>query len=179
MAITRAELVEYILESNAIEHVYGDKATEKSLKAWEFLSGKEQLTVEDILETHRIAFTGVIDVDRMPGKFRDHQVYVGSWVAPNWQEVPKLVEDWIGKNGTGYLLGQGCDVCEHTRTEVLSAHLDFEDIHPFSDGNGRLGRLLMLWMTEKAGLEPILFKNKDKHKLYYPLFTMRREMRLL
>ena len=45
-------------------------------------------------------------------------------------------------------------------------HNRFERIHPFSDGNGRVGRLLFVWMSLKSGYGVILFKNKN-HRSYF------------
>ena len=48
-------------------------------------------------------------------------------------------------------------------------HQRFEAIHPFEDGNGRTGRLLLLWMLSRAGYDVILFKNKNRHAYFSAL----------
>lgn len=50
------------------------------------------------------------------------------------------------------------------------AHLAYERIHPFVDGNGRSGRLVALYMLAFMGEPPVLFTNSDKAFTYYPCF---------
>ncbi|MEK7067944.1 MAG: Fic family protein, partial [Patescibacteria group bacterium] len=54
---------------------------------------------------------------------------------------------------------------------ILAAnfHARFEYIHPFSDGNGRVGRLLFIWMFLKSGYGVMLFKNKNRQSYFSAL----------
>ena len=45
-------------------------------------------------------------------------------------------------------------------------HISFEDIHPFGDGNGRVGRLIYCWMREKMGMPIHIIYEKDKQEYY-------------
>lgn len=57
------------------------------------------------------------------------------------------------------------------------AHFDFEEIHPFVDGNGRTGRVLAYYMLRYAGLEPFVFWECGKSHDYYPAFKSRESMK--
>lgn len=61
---------------------------------------------------------------------------------------------------------------EHIIVKLARFHCDFEAIHPFIDGNGRTGRLLINWELMKAGFPPINIKYADR-RAYYDTFEMR------
>ena len=85
------------------------------------------------------------------GIYRRHPVYIrGSDTVPaNWQEVPFLMKDLI----RAYM---GSDQSEIYKATAF--HAFFEAIHPFGDGNGRTGRLIMNYMLEKFYYPPICIK---------------------
>ena len=82
------------------------------------------------------------------GGWRMQQVYPGrSARAPHASEVPGYMEQWIR-----YVNRAEADPIEH----AARAHAGFEAVHPFLDGNGRTGRLLMNWMLLRAGYPPAI-----------------------
>lgn len=107
----------------------------------------------------------------MPGKFRKQSVRVGELVPPPAPEVPGLMgdlENFINDDGgLPPLIKAGL------------AHVQFETIHPFLDGNGRIGRLLIVLMLIKSGLlkTPILYPSyyfkKHRAEYYYLLDRVR------
>lgn len=81
---------------------------------------------------------------RLIGEFRDRPVWVGgrapteaAYVAPPHELVPALMDDLVE-----FANADGLDVV----TQAAIVHAQFESIHPFADGNGRLGRVLIGWL---------------------------------
>ncbi len=100
-------------------------------------SGKRILAVKDVLRLHRIV--GKDALEREPiGAFRDHQVVIRQHRPPKHQDVPRLVRELID------WLNSGARVLPVVISSAIM-HYQFEFIHPFGDGNGRVGRLLSTW----------------------------------
>jgi len=89
------------------------------------------------------------------GVLRKSPVYLrGSDVVPaNWEEVRPLLRDLVAAEKGSKL---------HPVENAAAFHAMFEKIHPFSDGNGRTGRLLMNFMLERDGYPPIAIKHDGK-----------------
>jgi len=106
---------------------------------------KRSVSRRDVLRLHAIAAHGVMDQGQ-PGEFRRIQVWVGGHVPPPPERVDELMLallDWW--NGPAREL-----------SPVISSaivHYRFEEIHPFGDGNGRVGRLLALWELYRRGFD--------------------------
>ena len=103
--------------------------------------------------------------DKIAGRFRigKEWVRVGNHLGANPQFVPTLMQELVNnynQNKTSYFLNS-----------IAHFHAEFETIHPFVDGNGRMGRVLINLQLINAGLPPIIIQNKSKHTEYYPLFT--------
>lgn len=149
------DLDEYVRESNAIEDVHDEQAIAESLKAWEYLAAQETLTHDVVKRTHEVLLR-----HRRPeiaGEYRDAQVYVGDQVPPGPARVPYEMEELLQRAPpTGGV-------------EAIEWHVEFERIHPFQDGNGRVGRLIYVWHCERLGLEPIVWRAEDVEG-YYSLF---------
>ena len=122
----------------------------------QMLKKDEKITKELLLTWHKNIF-GETKQD-ISGRFRDYLVRVGNHLAPDWQDVENLMKDFIefiNKNK------------KMNPVELAGrAHYKFEKIHPFGDGNGRIGRILMnfiLW----HGKYPMLIIEYKKRKSYY------------
>jgi len=106
---------------------------------------KRTVTRRDVLRLHAIAARGVMDQGQS-GEFRQIQVWVGGHKPPPPERVAELMAallDWW--NGPAREL-----------SPVISSavvHYRFEEIHPFGDGNGRVGRLLALWELYRRGFD--------------------------
>lgn len=115
-----------------------------------------------ILELHKLLLTGI--KDEWAGRFRSGKewVRVGAHIGANPDFVEQLIKELIAnynKPDDGYFLNK-----------IAWFHAEFETIHPFNDGNGRLGRVLINQQLMMLGLPPVIIQNKNKHTSYYPAF---------
>jgi Fic family protein len=109
-----------------------------------------------ILKCHSILMNGLIT---NAGEYRQHGVrIVGSGVpTANYLKIPGLIYDL-----TENIKSKNMDIVSH----ISYVHSKFEQIHPFSDGNGRIGRLIMQAMAIKANIPLIVIENSKK-QIYY------------
>jgi Fic family protein len=124
------------------------------------------LSLRVIREMHRVLLTGVRGRDRAPGEFRRIQVHVGTdkrVVPPPVTEIDGCLDD------LEHFLNDSDGIEPLVR--IFVAHYQFEAIHPFMDGNGRVGRaLLSLCAFQWCGLSrPWLYMSPyyDRHKDEY------------
>jgi hypothetical protein len=127
-------------------------------------SAGKLITLAEVREIHSLTMTPVWDVaphpqatpKERPGSFREHDIepFPDGMRPPDWPEVPVLTRDWIGE---AQALGR---VDEAEIAEVLAVlHARFEQIHPFLDGNGRTGRLVLNLLLIRLGYPPaIIYK---------------------
>lgn len=110
-----------------------------------------------ILAIHLRLMNGIISD---AGKYRNHSVRImGSRVSlANYLKIPKLISDLASNL-------QQNSKSDHIR-KIAETHARFEQIHPFSDGNGRTGRLIMLAQALSAGIAPPLVVKERKHAYY-------------
>jgi len=109
-------------------------------------------------DTHSILMEGVRGETKMPGEFRVSQNWIGVslrdavFVPPHHEHVPELMSD-LEK----FL--HSTDVHVHPLIRIAIAHYQFETIHPFLDGNGRLGRLMisLFLASERLMEKPALY----------------------
>ena len=184
--LEESELPELVYNSNAIENsTLTLKETEKILleletsrdvsvrelfeaknlaRVIEYIRSKPdtQLNIETILLLHKMLLGGIND--DIAGRFRTTNEYVrvGSHVAPAPEHIHGLIEsllvDYISSDEDYFL------------ERIARFHLEFERIHPFNDGNGRIGRVLVNLQLSKLGYPPLTIRNKGKKDSYYPAF---------
>ena len=121
-----------------------------------FLLLKESINEKLILKLHEILMNGI---HSDAGFYRRHAVrIVGSNVpTANHVKVPYLMEALVSN-----INKKVKDLIRQTAV----IHSKFEQIHPFSDGNGRIGRLILNAMLLKENLPPAVIKQKEKQKYY-------------
>jgi len=131
-----------------------------------------QIDLNLIKKMHKILMGGVRGDEKSPGKFRDVQNWIGSefsnvsdaiFVPPNPKAVPKLMDDLIDYLNTEH------NIPVLVRCALM--HYQFETIHPFCDGNGRIGRsLISVYLCKKKKIiKPLLYISEffEKYRLNY------------
>lgn len=129
-----------------------------------------------IRQTHNTLLQSVRGEHKQPGTFRTSQNWIGGTSLADAVFIPPhhtYVDQWMG-DLENFLHNEALDVPALIRIAI--AHYQFETIHPFLDGNGRIGRLLIkLFLVDKDILnEPLLYLSAyfEKNKsLYYDNLT--------
>lgn len=184
--VGEAEVAEQVYNSNAIENsTLSLEETEKILlqidldrfvtereifeaknlaRVVEYINKKakeQELTLEVILSLHKMLISNISD--DIAGRFREGNEYVrvGSHIAPAPKEVIGLLEKMLAEyNAASH---------ENIIRRIAKLHLTFEYIHPFNDGNGRIGRVINNYLLTREGFVPVNIKFIDR-KMYYEAF---------
>jgi len=185
--INEAEVAEQVYNSNAIENsTLTLEETEKILMQIEldrFISEREmfetrnlarvvsyiekkakeqELNLDVMLTLHEMLMANIRD--GVAGRFRKEKEYVrvGSHIAPKPSEVVPRLNKMLA-------IYQG-SVEEGIVKRIARLHLTFEYIHPFVDGNGRIGRVITNYLLIREGYVPINIKFIERKK-YYDAFA--------
>lgn len=119
---------------------------------------EQELNLEVILFLHKMLLSNIND--EVAGRFRKDNEYVrvGSHIAPKPQEVLLRLEKMLTEyNATSH---------ENIIKRIAKLHLVFEHTHPFCDGNGRIGRVIINYLLIRDGFVPINIKFIDRAKYY-------------
>ena len=184
--IDESELPESVFNSNAIENsTLTLKETERILlemkisrnvsvrevfeaknlaQVMEYIKNKAsgtELSIELILLLHKMLMGNIKDA--IAGRFRAKGEYVrvGAHIAPAPEHVERMME--------AILLEFSSDHINYFADKIAKFHLDFETVHPFCDGNGRIGRVIINYHLARLGFPNIIIRDKEK-LLYYRAF---------
>ncbi len=181
--IDESELSESVFNSNAIENsTLTLKETEQILldlevsrnvsvrevfeaknlaRVMEYIKGKlgeKELSEDMVLFLHKMLIGNIND--GIAGRFRQTGEYVrvGNHIAPAPEHVQRMIDK--------ILLSYTSDHETYFADKIATFHLDFETIHPFCDGNGRIGRVIINIQLQKLGFPNIIIRDKEKQDYY-------------
>ena len=184
--LSEAEIAEQVYNSNAIENstltleetekillqinldryitereIFEAKNLARVVSYIDTKAKEQELNQEVILLLHKMLMSNIRD--DVAGRFRQQGEYVrvASHIAPD----PKEVVGRLGKMLAAYNAGSH----ENIIKRIALLHLTFEYIHPFIDGNGRIGRVINNYLLIREGFVPVNIKFIDR-KLYYDAF---------
>jgi len=117
----------------------------------------DPMSKEKILLLHQMLISNIRD--DISGRFRKQGEYVrvGTHIAPAPENIETMIDSALSEYGR---------ISEYILDRISRFHLEFEHIHPFCDGNGRIGRVLMNYQLMQAGFPPVIIRDKEKHTYY-------------
>lgn len=184
--IFEAELPESVYNSNAIENsTLTISETEKILldmeisrnvsvrevfeaknlaRVFEYIKEKtstKNIDKELILLLHKMLISNIDE--KIAGRFRGQHEYVrvGTYIAPAPEHIEAMID--------ALLLEYSSRHAQYFLEKISRFHLEFEHVHPFCDGNGRIGRVLINYQYAQLGFPPVIIRDKEK-AIYYKSF---------
>jgi len=132
--------------------------------------GKRRLTEADLFELHRTTMKDVVEI--YLEAYRPAWVYLRrstSYIPPPPDQVPKLMRNFFRELNLNRK--------KHGPIKLSAlTHLDFESIHPFVEGNGRVGRLIANWILMKNGYPPIVITKGERARYFRALDQARTKL---
>src|SRR3990170_1142937 len=129
-------------------------------------SAGERISLTELRQIHRLVVEpawlhsppNAMHPREGPGSFRQHDIrpFTGGMTPPPFPDVPALVSDWLRDAGRGPAGGR------HPMVFIADLHARFERIHPFRDGNGRVGRLTTNLLLVRHGYPPAVIYKRDR-----------------
>jgi Fic family protein len=181
--VSEVELADQVYNSNAIENstlsleetekillkldldryisereIYEAKNLARVVEYIEKGSKEKELDSEMILFLHKMLISNIRD--DIAGRFREKGEYVrvGKYIAPAPEEIPgklhKMLAEYSGTTHEGII------------KRIARLHLAFENLHPFNDGNGRIGRVINNYLLIREGYVPINIKFIERLRYY-------------
>jgi len=167
---TEKILLELEVSQNAsLREVFEAKNLARVMEYVRIKSQTEDLTKETILLLHKMLIENIDE--SISGRFRKEHEYVriGAHIAPAPKQIERMIEE--------ALIQYSSDNETYFVDKIANFHLYFETIHPFNDGNGRIGRVIINYQLYRLGFPGIIIRDKEKN-LYYRCFEEYRDNRI-
>lgn len=160
----------FLEQSNYIEREYGHTALEDSVVAWEYLK-KQEINLRTVCTAHLLLMRRLNKP--IAGKIRDCDVYIGGEKKTFISQT--LIEEDL--NELFEVLRWNIDYYKNipvgtpfSVVDTINYHVDFEDIHPFEDGNGRIGRMIYNIHRLELSLGIHIIHEGEEQMEYYKWF---------
>ncbi len=156
---TERILLEEMLSRNvSVREIFEAKNLARVMEYKRAKARNSELSKDLILRFHRMLIGGIDD--GIAGRFRQPGEYVrvGMHIAPAPERVEGMMDNLLAEYSS--------DLGSYFLDKIARFHLDFENIHPFCDGNGRLGRVLINFQLIQLGLPRLILRNADKERYY-------------
>ena len=153
---TRLILEDQVAPSKPLKDI---KETEAHAKVFhQMLKEQTQMSQTLLLKWHEEIFKET--KPDIAGKFRRWPVRVGPYLAPEWQTIEESISQLVKFVNESTL---------NPLDLAVRAHYIFEKVHPFGDGNGRIGRLLMNYLLWQSGYPMLIIEHKNRKSYYKAL----------
>jgi len=171
-------LTKLLRESNAIENVFDKESLRDATYAWNVLTSGPGISESDILLAHKILMKNQDLEEKYKGDYRDFNVAIKYTNAlgrvikmeptgVRSKDVALMTKLWVSKANS---LVDNRIQYRKRRDEleeiIRQHHIEFEGIHPFADGNGRIGRMLLNYERLLCEFPLLIIYNKDKRNYY-------------
>jgi len=179
METSFSRVMEFISESNRIEREYSNEAMIDAMHAWAYLHdqciwNRNPLTSDILLEAHKIMTVNLFEGEKKKysGVYRDIPVYIAGRkcevidLEERTSSVLKAINDYKFIDGKP-VGGFSVEVKEEF---VKNLHVEFEHVHPFVDGNGRIGRMIYNINRLLFGLPIHIIHTGEEQMDYYKWF---------
>ena len=152
------DLTLFLKNSNAIEDVFDEDSLKQARYAWDYCISEPKLTPGVILKTHKILMLNQPLRPDERGYFRKRPVWVGGREGLHYSKISEAIKSW-------------CELVNDKKFHKEENswkyhHIDYEEIHPFIDGNGRTGRIFMNWQRIRSGLPIVVIRASRRYKYY-------------
>lgn len=153
------KVIEFLEQSNFIENERSQEGLDDAIMAWNWAyNNKHKISLYYILKIHRLLMRRI--APEIAGRLRDCDVFIAGIrkIFITKPILENILAEWMNK------------YCFLMDTNDKKAHIGFENIHPFIDGNGRVGRILMNIHRVNMGKSILIIHEGDEQLSYYRWF---------